>query len=232
MYLSPKLEHANMVRSVLDPMGVRLQEFRNADEALRQFQRHRFEAVIVDCAEASVSAQLVRHLRELPAGRYMTVIAFVDGHGVTPRILAEGATFVISRGCSSMLAARCLRVAARLMLGERRRYFRYPVQMPVMLSFPTGQELRCTSMDLSKGGLAVRAPVKIEPGQKVQVTFTFPGTKHIFEATGEVVWSDFSFMAGLRFAKVEDVHRNQLEEWLANRKEEMEPEAAPAMAEA
>ena len=71
-------------------------------------------------------------------------------------------------------------------------------------------------LELSQDGLSVQAAEPI-PAAEVPLRFILPGTSHLIEGTGEVMWADDSGRAGILFGDSSPASRRQLRNWLAKR---------------
>src|SRR5208282_4134783 len=92
-------------------------------------------------------------------------------------IFAEHTGFVFERPLSTQSIRRTLKPAYGLILRERRRYFRYPVAIAVTIRRRNTPEVRCYSVNISEGGMAVSTSVPLSAGEEVQVQFTLPDHK-------------------------------------------------------
>ena len=111
-------------------------------------------------------------------------------------------------------AARCFSAALNQMTRERRRYFRYPVEVAVNLVFAQGEELKAVSTNLSEGGMAIRFRGKLPKGGISKVQFILPGTQVGLEPKADVAWCDGSGRAGLCFKEIPKSVQDRLEDWL------------------
>lgn len=119
--------------------------------------------------------------------------------------------------CSTTL--RCFNTAMSFMVRERRRYFRCPLEMPVILTFPEGQDVKTVTSNLSEGGMAVKLANANPNTLLPKVHFMLPGTHSAMEPKGEIVWSDGRGQAGIRFVDVPASCQQQLESWIMRRME-------------
>jgi uncharacterized protein (TIGR02266 family) len=55
------------------------------------------------------------------------------------------------------------------------------------------------TLNLSRGGIAIRTTSPLETGAKVKVRFRMPGSKHDIDADGHVSWSDRRVGMGIQF---------------------------------
>jgi c-di-GMP-binding flagellar brake protein YcgR len=108
-------------------------------------------------------------------------------------------------------------------LRERRRYFRYPVSMPVIIQRESKQELRCNSVNISAGGMALSTQFPLVLGENVRVRFTLPNHAAPVLAESTICWSKTGHL-GVRFVSVADDHKSELEVWLSQKLEQILPE--------
>ncbi len=59
------------------------------------------------------------------------------------------------------------------------------------------------TLNLSKGGVAIRTMTPLEPSTKVKLRFRLPGSKRDVEAESRIAWTDRRVGMGLQFEKVE-----------------------------
>lgn len=216
-----------VLRRTLGDLEIGVELCADAESALRKLTRHRFEAIIVDCAGPG-TADVLRSARIALCNKRAVAVAIVDA-GVGLRAMFDlGAHFVLYKPVSSERAKSSFRAARALMKRERRRNLRIPVQIPVEVSSQeTGVHLRVTTTDFSEGGLAVSMPRRTRPKGRCQVTFTLPGTNHAFELFAEFAWEGSGEQAGLRFLEVPARANLQLQDWLRRNTPETEQDDPP-----
>jgi uncharacterized protein (TIGR02266 family) len=59
------------------------------------------------------------------------------------------------------------------------------------------------TLNLSRGGIAIRTTSPLESGSKIKVRFRMPGSKRDIDAEGRVAWSDRRVGMGIQFEKVD-----------------------------
>src|ERR1035441_5232050 len=110
-----------------------------------------------------------------------------------------------------------------LILRERRSYFRCPISIPVTILRQNRPEVRCYSVNISEGGMAVSTFVPLSPGEEVQVRFAIPGHEVTFLAESTVCWLKTNHL-GIRFVSLSPEHKSELQDWLSQKLEETLPE--------
>jgi c-di-GMP-binding flagellar brake protein YcgR len=110
-----------------------------------------------------------------------------------------------------------------MILRERRRYFRCPASIPVTILIKNMPEVRCHSVNISEGGMALRTVVPFSLGEEVQIQFTLPGHEIPFSVKSTVCWLKSSHL-GVRFVSLSSEHKSELQGWLSRKLEEALPE--------
>lgn len=102
--------------------------------------------------------------------------------------------------------------------GNRRRHVRQKVHSPAYASFDGiggGMVLDLTEVvNISESGMAIQANSSLTPNRTLNLVLDLSETKSYVNATGMVVWTDKTGVAGIRFSKMADAPRRHLKEWL------------------
>ena len=218
-----------MLRRTLGDLDIGVEHCNDADSALRKLSRSRFEAIIVDCADAR-SSEVLRSARNAVCNKRAVAVAIVDGSVGLRAIFDIGAHFVLYKPVSSERAKSNFRAARALMKRERRRNVRVAVQIPVAITNPElGAHLKLTTTDLSEGGMAVNIPRRSRPTGRWHAVFTLPGTGTPLELNAEFAWEGTSAQAGLRFLEVSPATAGQLRDWLRLNSADAEQDDPPVL---
>jgi ActR/RegA family two-component response regulator len=188
--------------------------------ALGLLNSQKFEAVMVDFKLGQAQA-IIEKIRLSPSNRTAVIFAISDSDAETATAYKTGSNFVLRRPLSPSSIDRNMRVAYGLIVRERRRYFRCPVEIPAIISRPDA-EIRGQTVNISEGGIAISTSVPLGPGIKVQVEFTLPGHKSRFVVDAAVCWCKDTYL-GLQFTSLSPQVSTELQEWLARRLEESLP---------
>ena len=70
------------------------------------------------------------------------------------------------------------------------------------------------TLNLSKGGLAIRTMSPMQAGAKVRARFRLPGSRRDIEAESRIAWSDRRIGMGLQFEKVGPVEQTAIDEFV------------------
>jgi hypothetical protein len=183
--------------------------------------RRKFDAVIVDL-QLGDPGLIVNAVRLSPSNRTAVTFA-ISGSDVQYTAFRNKTAFVFERPLSAKSIGNTLRPAYGMILRERRRYFRCPVSIPVVILRRSKPEVRCSSVNVSEGGMALSTIVPLDTGEKVHVQFTLPGHEVPFLADSTICWLKTGHI-GLRFVSLSQEHKSELQGWLSRKLEEMLPE--------
>jgi len=221
LLVSRDAEVVRVLRPTLEKLAIDVEVCRGARSGNEILLAEKFDAVIVDCDDLHEGLQVLENLRRGTSNRNSVAFAIVNGNTSTQKAFQLGANFVLPKPVSALNAMRCFGAAVGFMVRERRRYFRYPVEMPVTVVFGEGQELKCTATNISDGGMAISFRGKIPRGGVSRVVFELPGTATPIEPKAQIAWADGTGRAGLRFTDVAKSHQ-QLEQWLNEQFEKLQ----------
>jgi hypothetical protein len=115
-----------------------------------------------------------------------------------------------------------LKPAYGLILRERRRYFRCPLSVPVVILRRDHSAVRCHSINISEGGMAISTFVPLPSGEDVQVEFTLPDQTLPFVVDAKICWWQTGHL-GIRFESFRSGHKVELQGWLSQMLEETLP---------
>jgi PAS domain S-box-containing protein len=101
---------------------------------------------------------------------------------------------------------------------EQQKFFRARIQLAVTLKNQQGEEVCVQGVNLSTGGLGVdglKEPMKFTG--LLDVSFPLPESETIFRAKARIVWFGGEGRVGLRFAVIDPVLFEQLQNWTNNK---------------
>jgi len=181
----------------------------------------KFDGVVIDCDDLEDGLGMLRDVRNAPSNHNSVAFALVNQATSASQALKMGANFVLQKPIEPVNADRCFSAAIGLMIRERRRYSRVPVDMPVALVFSEGEQVKTRATNLSEGGMAAELPVKFQSSIK-KVRFTLPETQNSIETRAELAWADGSGKGGIKFVEIPQVSRDHLERWLLHHIEKLQ----------
>jgi CheY-like chemotaxis protein len=218
-----------VLRRVLSDLEIAVEPCTDADSAVRKLTRRRFEAVVVDCNDEDMAAQVLASVRSAPCNKRSIAVAMIDGQKAVRSAFALGAHFVLYKPISAERARTSFRAARALMKCERRRNTRVAVQIPVALVTENGaRQRKAFTSDISQGGMSLKLARRAQDSGPIRIKFTLPGTDNDIECAAEVAWAGGGPQAGIRFVNLSPEKRDQIKSWLARHSPEMEPDDPPA----
>jgi uncharacterized protein (TIGR02266 family) len=179
-----------VVADVTTPISLALLDLGLAEDgvglvrALRRRAGGMFPVVVF--AGTVQSAEQVRALLGLH------VAGFVNEHAATPQILPALAPHLFPDNFNR-------RASPRVVLG-------------IPVSYRSGQTIAgALTLNLGKGGLAIRTMSPLPPDTPVHVKFRLPGTGQDIEGEGRVAWSDRRVGMGIQFEKIEAADQAEID---------------------
>lgn len=215
------------LRRVLSDLEVSVEHCLEVDSAVRRLTRRRFEAVIVDCEDDKIAAQIFRSVRSAPRNKRAVAVAVIDSQRDVNSAFRMGAHFALHKPLTLERARASFRAVRALMKCERRRNVRVPIEIPVNFIDGKGNQHKITTSDLAEGGMAVKIPRRAKPSGVVTVRFTLPGTDHTVGCSAEVAWDGSGSQTGIRFLDLSLDHRDQLRWWLNRHAPDIEEQDPP-----
>jgi len=70
------------------------------------------------------------------------------------------------------------------------------------------------TLNISRGGIAIRTTSPLEPGAKARVRFRLPGSKRDIEADGRIAWSDRRVGMGIQFERVDPADQTAVDDFV------------------
>jgi hypothetical protein len=191
--------------------------------AIRLLNSRKFDAVIVD-HQLKQSEAFLEAVRFSSSNRTAVTFAIGISHTQTPTAFCDRASFVFDRPLSMESISRTIKPAFRLILRERRGYFRCHVSLPVSIRRESLPEIACRSINISESGMAVGALAALRPGEEVQVKFVLSGQAP-FVVESIILWCSGGGV-GIHFKSLPQDHKSELRDWLSRQMEDLLPEHA------
>lgn len=217
LLISGDAELLAVLQPTLEKISVRMEVCPECLAGLALLKKCKFDAVIIDCDDLPGGVQLLDDIRKASSNSKSVAFAVLNGKTTTQEAFQRGANFVLQKPLSPVHASRCFNAALNFMVRERRRYFRYEVEIPVHVKIAQSAEFKASTTNLSEGGIAIRVTTKLQKDTPVSVRFTLPATNTTLELKGEIAWIDGSRQAGVRFIEVPQSSQYQLDKWLTDR---------------
>lgn len=206
-----------LLRPTLEKIAVDVEVCAESRQGLTLLAKRKFDAVVIDCDDLQGGVDILRELRKSQSNSKSVAFAVLNGKTTTQEAFQYGANFVLQKPLTPMHATRCFNAALNFMVRERRRYFRYPVEIPVRITVGKNPELIATSTNLSEGGIAIRTVARLPKDAEAELRFTLPASNTSLELKGQVAWNDGTGRVGIRFVQVPQSSQYQLDKWLTDR---------------
>jgi PilZ domain len=190
-----------------------------APAAMGLLNRRKFEAVIVDLQLGEQCGRILDEVRVSASNRTAVTLAISGDNVESTASFRRRAGFVFERPVSAQSIRSTLKPAYGMILRERRRYFRHPAPIPVTVLIKNMPEVRCHSVNIGEGGMALSTAVLLSVGEEVQIQFTLPGPEIRFSVKSTVCWLK-SGQFGVRFGSLSPEHKSELQGWLSRKLEE------------
>ncbi len=231
LLLSTDAAAHTLLQRVLGNVGIRTEVCAAPAAGLRLLKSKKFEGIIVDCDDIDCGGDLLAILRGEGFARNSIVFAIVNGTTSMSDAFGMGANFVLEKPLSSERASRCFKAACGLMVGERRRYYRHDIEIPIFLDFPNFSNVTAQMHDLSQGGTMLNSELPLDLDMQGTFRFTLPETRANITGACEVAWKSGDRI-GLRFSNIARSTHAALEMWLNWKFAERFPNSVPILEEA
>jgi DNA-binding response OmpR family regulator len=212
LLLSRDTEVARVLRPALEKLSIEMEVCSASDMGQEILSYEHFDAIVVDCEGWPDGEGVIRGLRKGRSNANSVMFALIRGETSTQTAFEWGASFVLQKPLSPLSVTRSFHAALGLMIRERRRYFRHPVEMLITLQTENGKEQVATAINLSEGGMAVSCD-EPPPAGKLKLEFFLPGTQTPVTAQGELAWVAGN-QGGIRFHWLAHHSRDALQKWL------------------
>jgi PilZ domain len=208
-------------------MAIALALLVSADPVTIQQFNHALKELSIssDVCQDAANAVLLLNRRKFDAvtNHFAMPFAVSGSDAEVTAAFRKKAAFVFERPLSTQSIRSTLKPAYGMILRERRRYFRCPISIPITILRQSMPEVRCYSVNISEGGMAVSMFVPLSAGEPVQVQFTLPGHKMLL-AESRICWLK-SGRLGVRFVSLSPESKSELQGWLSRKLEETLPES-------
>jgi ActR/RegA family two-component response regulator len=188
--------------------------------ALDRVDRVKLEVGVIDFALGDKAPLFLEKVRASASNRTTVTFAITSNSAETARALRAGSTFALERPLTLDSIRHTLRAAQGLIVRERRRYFRYTVSVPAVLSRKGASEIFGRTVNVSESGVAFRAANPLIPGIEVTAEFTLAEPRLSISAESMVRWSNDKGESGLSFLYLTGSAGSELQSWLARRLDE------------
>ena len=215
LLVTPDTSLVATFKGACSEMSIEAQATAASTTVPEDFWRSKFEAVLIDFDRVPNALPILTAVRQSPTNRNAVIFAVATQGGEQRRALTNSVNHVFERPLDNKEIRRVLHGAYDLMVRERRRYFRCGAEIPVLLvQTNSGVDFRCTTMNISSSGAALKVPSPLIPGEEIHLVLFLQGTDILVRAVGTVVWDDKHGKTGVSFQCASQQHQAKLDAWL------------------
>ena len=206
-------EMLEILQPALDAVSIGAQICTEPEAAQGFLKSHKYDPILLDCSDLDRCGDILRSARATLANKDSVVIGIISHDAHMSDAFQMGVSLVLRKPLNEHTTLRILRTARALVTRMRRHFARRSLSG---LSYVNVEGLQDNSvlLDLGEGGMALQAHEPLEAKRMLRLNFNIPDSEISLQATGEVVWSDTSGRAGVRFVRLPETARRSLREWL------------------
>jgi len=218
-------EAVSVLQTVLRQLDVQSEVCTELQPAVERLAQGSTSAVVVDY-DVEHATELLKLMRQNYPGTCVA-LAMVKGLSSIQAAYDMGANFVLIKPISPDAASRSLSEAMALVQRMLRRPSRLVVPTLAYVTFDGGQD-PAIILDISEGGMAIQALQAVEAKGPMRLRFDLPGWVRNMDVAAEIVWTDSSGRAGLRFIELSEDDKRCLEDWVRVQATNLRPPVRPA----
>ncbi len=204
--------------NVAQPMRIFCEICSDGQSALKRICRSKFEGILIDYKVQADAARILTAIHNSTSHRRAITFGVIEP-SQRHEAFRSGLHFVLSRPLEISRVVRTLRAALPLLLQERRRYFRAPTAVSVLVRSDGCDRVHATSVNISEEGMSLEGDTLPKVGAKASVEFQLPGMTGPIVLNAEVCWTKDK-LAGMQFQRVPAKIQEELRSWLEMRLEE------------
>jgi len=170
---------------------------------------------LVDLGLAADGVTFVRALRE-SSGRPIPVVIFSGTVASAAQVAQLSAINVAGYVNEHAATTQILpALAPHLFPDSYNRRASPRIALGVPVSYRAGQTIAgAVTLDVGKGGLAIRTMNPFPPGTTIQVKFRLPGGQADIDAVGRVAWSDRKVGMGVQFDRISSADQDAVDKFV------------------
>ena len=207
----------------MEQMAMHVEVCSDLNSAARKLCHAKFEALVVDFKNPAHALELIKKPREMTSHKGVVVVAILNSSNEMPAAFRGGASFALVKPLIPAIIMRTLRASYPLLVRERRRYYRCPLQVAVNISSSSWPDFVATAVNISEGGMAIATSVPLQVGERIGLQLRLPDTDCGTRINAEVCWNDEAGRIGLQFVRVPQPTLEALQSWLGVQLEECLP---------
>ena len=205
-------------RAALEEAGHQAITVRSAVELLARIRADlpRLDLVVLDLRLTNASGvDLVRSIRRLDEGR-LPIVVF-SGTIASAEEVRELSRLGIAGYVNEYSAAQHIlpSLAPHLFPDSFNRRSSPRVVLGIPVAYRYGKTIAAAlTLNLSRGGVAIRTTSPLEAGSRLRVRLRLPGAKREIDAEARVAWTDRRVGMGLQFERVDPTDQHAIDEFV------------------
>ena len=205
-------------RSALENAGHRAVAVKSAAELLAKVRDELsgIDLIVLDLRlPHAPGVDLVRTIRKLDAGR-LPILVF-SGTIANADEVRELAALGVAGYVNEYSAVQHIlpSLAPHLFPDNFNRRGSPRVVLGIPIQYRFGNTIAAAlTLNLSRGGIAIRTTSPLEAASKIRVRFRMPGSKRDIDAEGRVAWSDRRVGMGIQFERVDPGHQSLIDNFV------------------
>jgi uncharacterized protein (TIGR02266 family) len=202
-------------RAAIENAGHKAIVVKSAAELLARIRTDlpQIDLIVLDLRLPQVpGVDLVRAIRKLDNGR-LAVLVF-SGTIASAEEVRELAALGVAGYINEYSAVQHIlpSIAPHLFPDNFNRRASPRVVLGIPIQYRYGNTIAAAlTLNLSRGGIAIRTTSPLDGGAKIKVRFRMPGSKRDIDAEGRVAWSDRRVGMGIQFEKVESASQTVID---------------------
>ena len=205
-------------KTALEAAGHRAVTVKSAAELLARVRADlsQLDLIVADLRlPHAAGADLIRSIRKLDGGR-LPILIF-SGTISSAEEVRELASLGVAGYVNEYSAVQHIlpSLAPHLFPDNFNRRGSPRVVLGIPIAYRFGNTIAAAlTLNISRGGIAIRTTSPLENGAKVRLRFRLPGSKRDIDAEARVVWSDRRHGMGIQFDKVEAADQTAIDEFV------------------
>lgn len=219
MLVSGDIQIIETICRMAQAMAIHIEPCCDADSAMRKLCHEKYEGVAIDL-DLEGGVELLKKIRSLTSNKSALTFAILRTGGTSHERFFTAANFVLERPIQPGVIFHVLKASYPMMVREKRRYFRCPVQMSVFVTRGSNPEFVVPSLNISEAGICLNSSTPMQVGDQLRLRLQLPGGSEYLNLTGEVCWSEAMGRVGIQFSGLTARVTQALQNWLGERLEE------------
>jgi uncharacterized protein (TIGR02266 family) len=205
-------------RSAVEAAGHRAIAVKSAAELLTRVRNHTdgIDLIVLDLRLPQANGvDLVRSIRQIDDGRLPVLIfsGTIASADEVRRLASLGVAGYVNEYSAVQHIIPSL--APHLFPDNFNRRGSPRVVLGIPIQYRFGNTIAAAlTLNLSRGGIAIRTTSPLEAGSRIKVRFRMPGSKRDVDAEGRVAWSDRRVGMGLQFETVDPANQTIIDNFV------------------